>query len=87
MVREVLSGPKLYAVLYRAFEEARPKDCVSCRMPLPVLNAGYDVDAANWHIGEVHRCARGCDVVIAQVAAAAAERYDISWPHIQYGIS
>jgi hypothetical protein len=85
MSRTVLPGPKLYGVLSHEFEQSRPKACVSCRMPLPCLTDGFDGASANWRIGEVQRCVHGCHIVIAQVAAAVAARYDIALPYIVSG--
>jgi hypothetical protein len=54
-------------------------------MPLPFLADEPGASTANWQIGEVHSCASGCHIVIAQVVAAVAARHDIAWPYIVNG--
>jgi hypothetical protein len=83
MLREVLPGPRLYALLDHEFDRSRPKECVSCRMPLPYHSD--DANLCNWQVGEIPPCAFGCHALIAQIIAAVAARYDIAWPAIVYG--
>src|SRR5512141_2872793 len=79
-MREALSAPKLYALLYREFRAVRNPACPHCRMPLPFYRAPADEFTANWHIGTPRRCERGCHLKIAEILARMWTRYDLRLP-------
>jgi hypothetical protein len=84
MRRLKLSPGGLYTILNAELKGRRMVEC-TCRMPLPFLIERPDPVSANWRIGTPIPCARGCDVLIAEIVTAVWPKYDLleSSPDVQ----
>ena len=76
MGRLRISPGGLYTLLNAELKRRRVVEC-SCRMPLPFHILRPDEGSANWRIGTPLPCARGCDALIAEIAALHWPTYDL----------
>ena len=76
MARLKLSPGGLYSLLTAELRARRITPC-SCQMPLPMFIDRPDEVSANWRIGTPAPCARGCHLLILEVAASMWPKYDL----------
>ncbi len=77
MSRTTISAVQLYATLDREFKQLRPKQCKSCRIPLPFYRPPPDDVSANWSVGTPSDCPEGCHLVIAELLTRLWTKYDM----------
>jgi hypothetical protein len=75
--RTTISAAQLYGVLDREFKRLQPQECRACRVPLPFWRRPPDDVSANWNIGTLAECPRGCHLVIAELLMRLWSRYDL----------
>ena len=76
MERLKISPGGLYSLLNAELKKRRVVPC-ECRMPLPFTITRPDPESANWRIGTPETCPRGCDRLIAVIAAHLWPKYDL----------
>ena len=76
MPRLKVSPGGLYTLLNAELRRRRAFEC-DCRMPLPFHVERPDRQSANWRIGTPPPCAKGCDSLIAEIAARHWPNYDL----------
>jgi hypothetical protein len=76
MQRLKISPGGLYTLLNAELKRRRLVEC-DCRMPLPFHIARPDAQSANWRIGTPPPCTKGCDTIIAVIAAHHWPKYDL----------
>lgn len=76
--RPTLSPGKIFTLMKEAFEERRPPECRTCRVPLPYAVPRPDEVSANWRIGSPAECKHKCDALLAEIAMDLAARYDMA---------
>jgi hypothetical protein len=74
--RRRVSPGALYSLLAGELRARRVADCM-CRMPLPIVVDRSDPAAANWHLDNPAKCEHGCELLIAQILASLASKYDL----------
>jgi hypothetical protein len=80
MARQVVSASRLYSVLEREFQAARPDACRDCRIPLPYWHRPPDEVSANWSFGTPSHCRHGCHVIMAELLARLWTLYELQAP-------
>jgi hypothetical protein len=76
MTRLKVSPGGLYTLLNAELKRRRIVEC-SCRMPLPFHIKRPDEQSANWRIGTPTPCPKGCDVLLAEIAANHWPKFDL----------
>jgi len=76
MTRLKVSPGGLYSLLNAELKRRRIVEC-TCRMPLPFHIKRPDAESANWRIGTPTPCPKGCDVLLAEIAANHWPKYDL----------
>jgi len=76
MERLKISPGGLYTLLNAELKRRRIVEC-GCRMPLPFHIERPDAQSANWRIGTPTPCPKGCDVLLAEIAANHWPKYDL----------
>jgi len=75
MTRRKITREELHAWLERELRATAADLCCRCHVPMPVPRAG--VAHPNWRLPAQEECPALCHTVLEEVAARAAERYDL----------
>ena len=76
--KPIISPGGLFRMLGSAFDERRPAECSTCRVPLPYAVPRADDGSANWRLETPRECPHNCAAVLAELVANLAARYDMS---------
>jgi hypothetical protein len=78
-MKTAVTPKELRELLSREFEKSQPRRCwFTCRIPMPFQ---VDGDAGpTWALPEMHKCARGCDSLLAHIARRLQRDYDLASP-------
>ena len=74
--RRKLSREELHAWLEREFRATAADLCGRCRVPMPVFREG--LARPNWRLPAHPECPDLCHTLLEEIAARAAERYDLA---------
>ncbi|MEO7742725.1 MAG: hypothetical protein ABIR98_07305 [Usitatibacter sp.] len=76
-MKSPMTSADLWVLLDREFRRRRPRECVSCYVPLP-----FRVDAreggANWEVDIRSGCGRRCEFVIEELVLELQAAHDLS---------
>ena len=75
MTRRKMTREELHAWLEREFRATTAELCGSCHVPMPVFREG--VAGANWRLPTGGECPALCHTLLEEIAARAAQRYDL----------
>lgn len=77
MSRPALTPGRLYAMMSAEFQEARPRHCIGCIMPLLAFRERAGASQPNWGLETGGwRCAT-CETAVARIFTKYAAIYDV----------
>jgi hypothetical protein len=78
---KIISTPgKLYARLSQEFARSRPRECVSCHMPMVYVIERHHGDCANWLVEDPPMGCERCKAVVSEIVRRFSFQYDIFDP-------
>lgn len=75
--RPALTPGRLYAMMSAEFQEARPRHCIACIMPLLAFREPSEDTPSNWALETGGWRCPACEVSVARIFARYAALYDV----------